>query len=65
MNKGNLASNVFEPADQSDEIRILPGHVVDTAYSGETQDYWFRVEDSSWWFSYRAKVINMVADRFF
>lgn len=38
---------------------------VDTRFSNEMQNNWFDIEDQSWWFKYRADVIEKVSSFFF
>ena len=37
----------------------------DTAFMEETQDRLFNLEDLSWWFQYRSKIILSMMNRFF
>lgn len=39
--------------------------VVDTAFSKETQNGLLQLEDESWWFQYRADVIEKIAEKYF
>lgn len=38
---------------------------ISTKFSKQTQDALYALEDTSWWFRYRSKVILMLAEKFF
>ncbi len=40
-------------------------NTVETKFSDDTQDDLYSIEDTSWWFNYRAELIKRVADKFF
>lgn len=46
-------------------IKISNENKVDTAFTGETQNLLVELEDSSWWFIYRANIIIHLMRKFF
>lgn len=44
---------------------LVSGRATDSAFTDEMQDNLLQVEDGSWWFEYRAKVIITLAKMFF
>lgn len=48
-----------------DGIYVPPSeNVVETKFTDDTQDSLYSIEDTSWWFIYRAELIKRVADKF-
>ena len=50
---------------EKDGIMFALGNEVETAFSEEQQNRLFSIEDKSWWFGYRAKVILMLLNKYF
>ncbi len=46
-------------------IRVADSTATDTAFSDKTQDDLYELEDSSWWFIYRANVVTWLMDKYF
>ena len=55
----------FVSLQSRDGILLCQGNDVESKFSNTAQDNLFRIEDSSWWFQYRANVIGQLAQRFF
>ena len=51
--------------EANDSIFICDEEKPDSAFVEETQDRLFELEDNSWWFQYRGKIILSMIDRYF
>lgn len=51
--------------ETKDSFFICDEERPDTAFVEETQDRLFELEDNSWWFQYRGKIILSMMDRYF
>ena len=51
--------------ETQDSFFICDEDSPDTAFVEETQDRLFELEDNSWWFQYRGKIILSMMDRYF
>ena len=57
--------NLEKWKETKDGIYICEDEKPNTAFVEETQDKLFELEDNSWWFQYRSKIILSIMDRYF
>ncbi len=57
--------NLEKWKETNDGIYICEDEKPNTAFVEETQDKLFELEDNSWWFQYRSKIILSMMDRYF
>lgn len=61
----NNLTEYFTKLEEKDGIFFCTAKDIRTKFSEETQDSLFEIEDTSWWFQYRAEVIAAVAQKSF
>lgn len=54
----------FTALQKRDGVLYCGGSDVESKFSDTEQDDLFGIEDTSWWFKYRARVIERIADKF-
>ena len=64
MKTDNELTDIFAKLEYKDEIYNTCIGDIDTQLSDDTQNRMFMLEDSSWWFKYRAEVIHSIFEKF-
>lgn len=54
----------FTDFQEKDGIKFFGGNDVESKFSNNAQDDLFEIEDTSWWFQYRARVVEQIANMF-